>query len=56
MILKKEDLSKVKLLRISNTEFSFDFELFPNKINAYINRFCDIYFNEKIYNDYENML
>ena len=52
MILKKEDLSKVKLLRISNTEFTLDFELFPNKINEYIHRFCDIYYNNNTMKKY----
>ena len=46
MNLKKEDFEKIKLQRKSNTMFaSFNFELFPSKINEYIHRFTNIYYN-----------
>ena len=49
MNLRKEDFEKIKLQRKSNTRFaSFNFELFPNKINEYILRFSDIYYNNNM--------
>ncbi len=49
MNLRKEDFEKIKLQRKPNTRFaSFNFELFPNKINEYILRFSDIYYNNNM--------
>ena len=53
MHYKPEDILKIKLQKKENVRYVlFNFELFPNKINDYINRFGDLYYNNNIMKKY----
>ena len=69
MNLKEEDLLKLKIQKKSDTNIRFalfNFELAPNKIENFVDKFSDIYFNNRMkkyifiiricYDEFKNIL